>query len=235
MCKSRLFRCCLVALLIYAPSALAKTPDGETPATEAVCDVLKAPGVTPGLYGLCVAYCEAHDADEVPAASRGRSADRILDNYNKKRKDGDRYMPCLPEPVVASEPEPVPPPPPVVQACPCWTAAEAGAVDGVLTDGTDAMGWPAPTSSPSACSSRLDNPYLQEANSSVTEVSYLQVVDVTTTFSSIHQCKYRKMVPGQPIVDVLLSIEFSTLTAEQLTACKDDLLARQLALDACQP
>ena len=235
MCKSRLFRCCLVALLIYAPPALAKTPDGETPATEAVCDELKAPGVTPGLYGLCVAYCEAHDVDVLPAGSRGNSADRILANYTKKKKGSDPDMPCLEIPAPASEPEPVPPPPPVVQVCPCWTPSEASAVDGVLTDGTPGMGWPAPTTSASACSARPDNPYLQEANSAVTEVSYIQVVDITTTFSSLHQCKYRRIAPGQPIVDVLLSMEFRTLTAEQLAACKDDLLARQRVLRACQP
>lgn len=45
-------------ILFYSP-AFAQTPDGETPANEGVCDELI--GLTPGLYGLCVAFCEAQD------------------------------------------------------------------------------------------------------------------------------------------------------------------------------
>ncbi len=52
----------LVSLFISV-SAIAKgTPDTETPATEEICSTLV--DATPGLYGLCVAYCEAHDAPE---------------------------------------------------------------------------------------------------------------------------------------------------------------------------
>ena len=61
--KIRLLVCCLcvsVAALISVP-LMAQTPDGETPAEETVCDPLKADGITKGLYGLCVAFCEAQD------------------------------------------------------------------------------------------------------------------------------------------------------------------------------
>lgn len=40
-------------------AALAKTPDGRTPAEETVCD-----GEVGAAYGLCNAYCEAMDCDD---------------------------------------------------------------------------------------------------------------------------------------------------------------------------
>jgi len=78
-------------------------------------------------------------------------------------------------------------------------------------------------------------PYIQEANNNATEVSYIQVVDIASTYSSLHQCKYRKTLPNQLVADVLLSIEWGTLTAEEHAACKADLLARQAAMNLCQP
>jgi hypothetical protein len=100
------------------------TPDGETPANEAVCeDVFFA---TPGLYGLCVAFCEAQDCEatfdpatgEVEyAANCKTSSPRILANYNRRKSSSDPSMPCVNE--VANE-------------CPCWTEAELDAV----ADGT---------------------------------------------------------------------------------------------------
>jgi len=231
MCKFRLFRCCLVALLLMlGPPAFAQTPGGQTPAGDGQCDLLKAEGVTEGLYGLCVALCESQDySGDVPMKESHNS---ILANYTELKKDNDPEMPCA----ASSTSDPAPVPPPVVHSCPCWSAAEADAVDGVLSDGSTAVGWPAPTTNATACSASLDNPYIQETDnaSSPNEVSYIQVVDITSTFSSFHQCKYRKMVPGQPIGNVLLSVEFGTLTVEQLAACKADVLARQQALNVCQ-
>ncbi len=63
------------------------TPDGETPAHEGVCDVLI--GQTPGLYGLCIAFCEAqdwdmYDPDDPQAAAKITSGLNILKNYNRK-------------------------------------------------------------------------------------------------------------------------------------------------------
>ena len=97
------------------------TPDGETPAEEDVCDELKY-NATKGLYGLCVAFCEAQDSDCVPdygtenpyANCRMRDR-RILDNYNRKKKDGDPDMPCLPS--AGEDPE---------FACPCWGQEDLG-------------------------------------------------------------------------------------------------------------
>ncbi|MBW2253480.1 MAG: hypothetical protein JRI25_02635 [Deltaproteobacteria bacterium] len=77
--------------------AHAQTPDGDTPAVEQICDPLK--GGTPGLYGLCVAYCEAQDADtcteEDEFAGCRPPPRRILENYERKMGEGDPPMPCV--------------------------------------------------------------------------------------------------------------------------------------------
>jgi len=85
---------------------MAATPDGSTPANEGACDVLKT-NATPGLYGLCVAYCEAQDLDTF---DKEPPSTKILDNYNKKKLTGDPDMPCLKVP------------------CPCWTDAELASI-----------------------------------------------------------------------------------------------------------
>ncbi|BAV33876.1 hypothetical protein SCL_1571 [Sulfuricaulis limicola] len=95
----------IAGLAILAP-AMAETPDGTTPANEGVCDVLKT-NATPGLYGLCVAYCEAQDLDtfeKEPVNSK------ILANYNKKKQASDPDMPCVKIP------------------CPCWSDAELASI-----------------------------------------------------------------------------------------------------------
>lgn len=80
----------IVALAAISSSATATTPDGETPANEGVCDSLQ--GGTGGLYGLCVAYCEAQDLDSF---DKNPPRTKILDNYNKKKQAGDPDMPCV--------------------------------------------------------------------------------------------------------------------------------------------
>jgi hypothetical protein len=105
-----------VALLILAvPIGYAQTPDGQTPANEGVCDVLQ--GHTPGLYGLCVAFCEAQDyadismpitEEELLALKAAMPSGKILDNYNKRKKETDPPMPCIK----------------VEEPCPCWDSAE---------------------------------------------------------------------------------------------------------------
>jgi hypothetical protein len=78
-----------VALVSFSGSASATTPDGETPANEGICDSLQ--GGTGGLYGLCVAYCEAQDLDTF---DKNPPSTKILANYNKKKQAGDPDMPC---------------------------------------------------------------------------------------------------------------------------------------------
>ncbi|WP_163835588.1 hypothetical protein [Spartinivicinus ruber] len=89
-------------------NAHAKTPDGMTPAEETVCDVLI--DATPGLFGLCNAYCEAQD---LGPDSDKNSMEQLLSNYNKKKTENDPDMPCLDN----NEPEPEP-------ECPCCHLAE---------------------------------------------------------------------------------------------------------------
>jgi hypothetical protein len=100
---SKLASLFLVAGLVAAAPVIAETPDGTTPANEGVCDGLKM-NATPGLYGLCVAYCEAQDLDIV--GDKETPNNKILANYNKKKQAGDPDMPCLKVP------------------CPCWTEAD---------------------------------------------------------------------------------------------------------------
>lgn len=98
----------LAALLVMlSKTAIANTPDGVVPANEGVCDTLQ--GGTPGLYGLCVAYCEAQDLDSVDKEPPNT---RILDNYRKKMQDGDPDMPCIQAP------------------CPCWSSEELASITG---------------------------------------------------------------------------------------------------------
>jgi hypothetical protein len=97
-----IIRASLVVLLLtlFAQSANASLE---------LCDEqLKNPGVTKGLYGLCVAYWSS---GQNPA---------VLENYNKKKKAGDPVMPGTEEPVETL-------------ACPCWNtlAIEDIGIEGI--------------------------------------------------------------------------------------------------------
>jgi len=64
-------------------AASARTPDGETPAEESVCD-----GTTGAAFGLCNAYCEAQDCD----VHDRKSCERLRKRY--KKKTGTDVFPC---------------------------------------------------------------------------------------------------------------------------------------------
>lgn len=97
----------VLVVAITGPAA-AQTPDGETPANEGVCDELMY-GATKGLYGLCVAFCEAQDCEfnvEDPLAGFEEckpSSPKLLELYRKKMGAGDPDMPCVQQ-----------------SECPCW-------------------------------------------------------------------------------------------------------------------
>ncbi len=106
----------LITLSLFAQTALALTPDGVTPANEGVCDELI--GGTPGLYGLCVAFCEAQDCEATLDEATGQielgsscktSSIKLLGKYNSRKGPADPDMPCVT--VAASE-------------CQCWTDTE---------------------------------------------------------------------------------------------------------------
>ena len=100
----------MVVLLVFAcAAAYAQTPDDETPANEGICDGLI--GFTPGLYGLCVAFCEAQDCEpdfslEDPFENCNPSSEKLLEIYRRRKQDSDPGMPCIKSP------------------CPCWTPEE---------------------------------------------------------------------------------------------------------------
>lgn len=87
--------------------AVAETSKHQAMGREGICDALR--GATPGLHGLCVSYCEAHDCvvtDGAVHCDKPPSA-KILEQYNRLRTDDDPQMPCiLPD-----------------SACPCFNAA----------------------------------------------------------------------------------------------------------------
>ena len=117
-----------VLAILSGPGAFSQgTPDGETPANEGVCDDVMADGVTKGLYGLCVAFCEAQDCEATLDEATGEvtfdescrpSNPKILENYNKRKLDSDPPMPCVN--LLPAE-------------CPCWTPDELALLaDGIL-------------------------------------------------------------------------------------------------------
>jgi hypothetical protein len=103
----------LVTALLIPISAVAQTSDTETPAQETICDPLI--DATPGLYGLCVAFCEAQDCDEESFVSGQCKPPNpvILNNYDRKKQPEDPEMPCLP----------------MATPCPCFTDDDLRALE----------------------------------------------------------------------------------------------------------
>ena len=74
--------------LVLGPAGAASaqgTPDGVTPAVEAVCSKVRGGPA----YGLCVAYCEANDCDLEPGS---RECAALRKNY--ARITGSSTLPC---------------------------------------------------------------------------------------------------------------------------------------------
>lgn len=69
----------LISLSMFGLTAVAGTPDGQTPAEEQACDKYEGEGAR---YGLCVAYCEAQDCSGKRKFD-DPSCDRIVDNFVK--------------------------------------------------------------------------------------------------------------------------------------------------------
>jgi len=87
MRKFGFFISILFLICIFSIPAVAKPKDGKTPAEDTQCDVFKANNVTKGLYGLCVAYCEA-----------GANSESVLANFDRKAKETDPLLRCSDEP-----------------------------------------------------------------------------------------------------------------------------------------
>ena len=108
---------CLVAtlvlpLLVSSQLVSAKTPDGEPPSVESICDVFR--GAEGPAFGLCNAYCEAIDCGDPNQAANDRACIRIRANFERKvpgftlpteyqeDEDGNVINNCYPD----GEPEP---------------------------------------------------------------------------------------------------------------------------------
>lgn len=131
----RLFAAILTSILVFGSLTVAETAWAEAAAKKGadqarsqqsrqsslnagVCDELA--DATPGLQGLCVAFCESQDCVpdmtlENPLENCSASARRLLDNYRAKQGAGDPDMPCVKQPDTSPE-------------CPCWTITELDAL-----------------------------------------------------------------------------------------------------------
>jgi hypothetical protein len=78
----------LAALVLLASVAVAwaKTPDGQTPSEETVCD-----NETGAAFGLCNAYCEAMDCDSPNHRASDNACAAVKRNFEKKT---GRPLPC---------------------------------------------------------------------------------------------------------------------------------------------
>lgn len=82
------------------------------------CLDLRAPGVTRGLFAICVAYCDLRRCDEYPEGEEPWRCRLLLDVYEYRADENDPEMPCLVE-----DTAPV---------CPCWTPESERVADGGL-------------------------------------------------------------------------------------------------------
>jgi hypothetical protein len=76
----------LSVLVIGTGNVSAKTPDGQTPSRETVCD-----NETGAAYGLCNAYCEAMDCTDPNQRASNQGCESVKANFEKKT---GRPLPC---------------------------------------------------------------------------------------------------------------------------------------------
>lgn len=105
----------LLLSIFFGLSSATAFADDLTPAEEEVCDFLQGSEFTPGLFGLCNAYCEAKDCDAYgPYEDQPQSCQRLYDNFVARATGADDPL----EPPCLEDEEPDPDPDPVL--CPCW-------------------------------------------------------------------------------------------------------------------
>lgn len=197
--KKALVGACVVVCLMLSSTAMSAgrgTPDGSPPANENICNPLQSH--TRGLYGLCVAYCEAHDAERLSpggdAAELNIPNRRLLDNYRKKMQAGDPDMPCVQS----------------SSACPCWTPNQLAALPAPSTaEAADAL-------NEDACFSAPSFAVLENAENQPATVFQLFVFP---TFCSVISF-------GLP--DGPATTQVDGLTADQSAACRDTLITHAL-------
>jgi hypothetical protein len=103
-------RLLLISMLLISGTAIAGPP------ADGVCGELK--GATPGLFGLCVAFCEAQDLGQAPESKQ--SAFSLLAAYEARRGPEDPDMPCL-DSNLSTKPQPP------AASCTCWSTDDLAA------------------------------------------------------------------------------------------------------------
>jgi hypothetical protein len=83
---NRFFVLLSAGFLLAWTGAAAKTPDGQPPSQETVCDAETGAG-----FGLCNAYCEAMDCDSPNHHASDNACEHVKRNF--ERKTG-RPLPC---------------------------------------------------------------------------------------------------------------------------------------------
>ena len=198
----------ILGLLVLGP-VWAGTPDGSTPPNEGVCDVLAYH--TPGLYGLCIAYCEAHDADLISPNGDLENLNvpnrKILENYRKKMKTGDPDMPCVQTP------------------CPCWSAEELAGLR--RPSKTDSVFFQKDAEAPNNLTN-IDGWKIQSTE------DYLTRVISVGAFVSQPACQLRDICADGNCLNV---IRLFSITPEEFETCESQVAssATDRGLDLTQP
>jgi hypothetical protein len=206
-----------VSLAMAGLPAVASTPDGSTPAEETVCDPLMDEVVTPGLYGLCLAFCEAQDIasedmaltdDEILALLNDVPSGSILQTYNQLRKESDPEMPCI---VRAPEPS----------SCPCWTAEELAEID-------------TPANTPNGTSRTLCR-FVVDSQTGLVDTTIAFEIDTTIDRATITAIAANQERFGMPTptrncefqnlqVDPIIDRDISNLSSGEAAFCLDELI-----------
>jgi len=188
----------LTMAVVFSMNTVAQTSDDITPAEENICDFLKADGTIKGLYGLCVAYCEAHDgpADivdltEEEAKKLDPASFTLFDLYERKRGVDGPELPCVN----------------YEGPCPIWTQEE---LDRIGTLGGSNLG-------DSENSSGSDENYF-DLEWDIGFIHYAQVI----RSGDYYLGRYGSQGTGYP--DDLRMME---LTADEYYSCKQALIDHQ--------
>jgi hypothetical protein len=211
----------ILGLLFVSLSMVGLPTSASTPAEETVCDPLMAEGTTPGLYGLCIAFCEAQDLasedypvtdEELAALQENAPSGNILDAYNNIKKADDPDMPCI---VVDS-------------SCPCWTEGELAAIDGMIPDANGFLDCEQQTNPDTGIVDVASTAEVEILNTDPPRQRLSILATATNTISpeegNIQRCIYRNNQVS-PTESRFLDVGQGTLTPGQAAACVEEVFA----------
>ncbi len=204
----------ILSLSAFSLPVVAATPDGQSPADETVCDPLKADGVTKGLYGLCVAFCEAQDVasiaaplteDELSALLADAPSGIILESYNKKKTDSDPAMPCIMDEA----------------PCPCWTNEELVEINGQQPSGLPYGVF----NCQHALTGTVDMISIYEHGTGGGDLQLAAAGRYNQQYDTVYRCGYVNQQSAMQ-VSRLLTTDAETLTQAQYETCRQELLSQ---------